>query len=333
MKTTLLITSMTFVILLWTHHQVTIQNASGRSLSAFSFEVDDYYLHGSHAYFVAEPGSKSIMPITVKNKGQSTDYLFYVTFGDQKTPPPQPNGVYIRFEPNHISLKPNEEQIINLVIELEQNVVPTVYNVGIVGSWEEPNGFMGSSVRLHIGDYFGPKAIPSNFDFPSPLELYKSGVEIENIECHGSKRVVIKESNDYPACVNFGSISKLIDRGWAKPNIFLQVSDLIPVYQTGEKISFLVYKLALMNCDWITIEIFDLDHTDGEPLLTDTAEEICLKEVRDSNSTEKTWRLYAEFPQNSMEPITLGPGNYILQVSSEGAFTDREFRVIEMMRK
>ncbi len=275
------------------------------------------------------------MPITVKNKGQSYAFTFHPTFGNQKNPPAQPDGVNIRFEPNYLELESKEEQTINLVIDLDRNIAPTVYDVGIVGFWEEPNGFMGSSVRLHVDDYFGPRALPINFEFPSPLLFYKeSGGQTDIVECQGSKRLLIKESNGHPACVNYESIAKLIDRGWVKSNSqFLKIVDLKPVYYSDEEISFGIHKIGLVNCDWITIKIFDQDNVDEEkPLLTDTADRICLKEIRDVNSPEKTWKLYAEFPQNEMESITLEPGNYLMQISSEGAITmDREFKVIERM--
>lgn len=50
----------------------------------------------------------------------------------------------------------------------------------------------------------------------SPLKQFKSGISIDNIRCNENFILVIKASNEYPACVKQITSEKLIERGWAK---------------------------------------------------------------------------------------------------------------------
>lgn len=51
----------------------------------------------------------------------------------------------------------------------------------------------------------------------SPLKQFKSGISIDNIQCHENFILVIKASNKHPVCVTQITSEKLIERGWAKP--------------------------------------------------------------------------------------------------------------------
>lgn len=52
----------------------------------------------------------------------------------------------------------------------------------------------------------------------SPLKQYKSGVSINEIQCK-ENFVLIQKYDGTPACVNPESLTKLIERGWAKENV------------------------------------------------------------------------------------------------------------------
>lgn len=305
-----------------------IPNAQARQPSSFSFEIDDYYQDGYHAYYISEPGTKSVFPITIKNHGGPLEFSFHTTFGDQLNPPPEPQGVRTWFEPSSVFLKENEEAIINLVIELDDDVKETVYDLGFVGAWNEPNGFMGSSLRLHIGNYFGPYTSPNNFDILSPAQFFKETKRAEIVECKGPLRLVFKENGGSPSCVNFKSIQKLIDRGWAKSNIsFLNIENLKPVYYGDEKISFSVNKIGQISCDWITIKVFSKSSNNNEiPLITKSSENVCY-DLPDSN--QRSFRYDADFSLDSAYSINLQSGSYVMQITSDGTAMDREFRIME----
>lgn len=51
--------------------------------------------------------------------------------------------------------------------------------------------------------------------FKSPLQQFKSGIPINEIKCKDRLNLVIKSSNENPACVKAGSMKKLIEVGWA----------------------------------------------------------------------------------------------------------------------
>ena len=51
--------------------------------------------------------------------------------------------------------------------------------------------------------------------FVSPLKQIKSGILSENVSCRDGFGLVIKASNEMPACVKESSAGKLVERGWA----------------------------------------------------------------------------------------------------------------------
>lgn len=48
-----------------------------------------------------------------------------------------------------------------------------------------------------------------------PLQQLKSGIAIDDIQCKENLHLVIKASNNSPACVTSATREKLIERGWA----------------------------------------------------------------------------------------------------------------------
>jgi len=51
---------------------------------------------------------------------------------------------------------------------------------------------------------------------PPPLRLYKAEVPVEEISCKQGMSLLIKATNDFPACIKQNSIEKLVTRGWGK---------------------------------------------------------------------------------------------------------------------
>ncbi len=51
---------------------------------------------------------------------------------------------------------------------------------------------------------------------PPPLRLYKAGVPVEEISCKQGMSLLIKTKINFPACIKFNSIEKLVTRGWGK---------------------------------------------------------------------------------------------------------------------
>ena len=51
----------------------------------------------------------------------------------------------------------------------------------------------------------------------SPLKQFKSGVKINEIQCSSGLHLIIKSSNNSPACVKPEITQKLIERNWTKP--------------------------------------------------------------------------------------------------------------------
>ena len=50
--------------------------------------------------------------------------------------------------------------------------------------------------------------------FPPPLKQISNGVAPENVTCSENFSLIIKITNNSPACVNHSSVDKLIQRGW-----------------------------------------------------------------------------------------------------------------------
>lgn len=53
-------------------------------------------------------------------------------------------------------------------------------------------------------------------DFPPPLKQISKGISPKNVSCNDGFILIFKKSNEMPACVKPFSISKLVERGWAK---------------------------------------------------------------------------------------------------------------------
>jgi hypothetical protein len=59
--------------------------------------------------------------------------------------------------------------------------------------------------------------------FPPPLKQISYGVSPENVTCTKGLVLVIKTTNNFPACVHFTSMEILIQRGWAMDSVALSL--------------------------------------------------------------------------------------------------------------
>lgn len=55
----------------------------------------------------------------------------------------------------------------------------------------------------------------NSFNKSSPLGQYKLGITIDLIECKENKVIIIKSTNQLPACVNAENVEKLREKNWA----------------------------------------------------------------------------------------------------------------------
>lgn len=67
----------------------------------------------------------------------------------------------------------------------------------------------------------------------SPIEQLKLGVPLDMIQCKPNLELILKASNNNPACVSSKNVQKLIDKGWALPieaqnSLFEQIAKLEP---------------------------------------------------------------------------------------------------------
>ena len=65
---------------------------------------------------------------------------------------------------------------------------------------------------------YGEQAMPEKIsDISSPLKQFKSGVALQNIQCKAGLELIVKATDESPACVKQSTAARLILSGWAKP--------------------------------------------------------------------------------------------------------------------
>ncbi len=78
-----------------------------------------------------------------------------------------------------------------------------------------PCGFQssvdGKDISSSQGIWGGFTEIPK---LPSPLKQFKSGIPVDEISCKENLQLMVKASNENPACVKPETAEKLIERGW-----------------------------------------------------------------------------------------------------------------------
>ncbi len=89
----------------------------------------------------------------------------------------------------------------------------TIINDGIIdnGIYGTLNdwGILRGGGLINSDSIFTTKVLP-------PLKQLKHGTPLDEITCNDRLELIIKASNDSPACVKQGTTQKLIERGWAK---------------------------------------------------------------------------------------------------------------------
>ncbi|RDJ31810.1 MAG: hypothetical protein DWQ18_01445 [Crenarchaeota archaeon] len=89
------------------------------------------------------------------------------------------------------------------------------------------SGYVGQNIekftldgRTGIKDNYTTESIQDSFKSERsnrpPLEQHRKGVLIQNIQCPPDYELVLKKSNNTPACIKLENIESLVQRGWAK---------------------------------------------------------------------------------------------------------------------
>lgn len=71
-----------------------------------------------------------------------------------------------------------------------------------------------SGTKILLSDYVATFAL-SKYVILSPLKQFKSGISAQQVECNTGFELVIKATDNSPACVLHSSASVLMHRGWA----------------------------------------------------------------------------------------------------------------------
>jgi hypothetical protein len=69
-----------------------------------------------------------------------------------------------------------------------------------------------SGTKISLLDYVTTFEL-SKYGILSPLKQFKSGISAQQVECSASLELIIKATNNSPACVLHSSVSLLINRG------------------------------------------------------------------------------------------------------------------------
>ncbi len=71
-----------------------------------------------------------------------------------------------------------------------------------------------SGTKISLSDYVATFEL-SKYGILSPLKQFKSGISAQQVECNAGFELIIKATNNSPACVLHSSAPVLINRGWA----------------------------------------------------------------------------------------------------------------------
>lgn len=123
----------------------------------------------------------------------------------------------------------------------------------------------------------------------APLQQLKNGLSSEQITCIDGLKLVLKKTNDNPACVKPKTLQKLVDRSWAQDQI------------SSDKVGILV--------DTFTITLADNDRT----LELYSGDRIIL-----NLSTKYTWKISTD------NQTVLRASNQILEADSQAVYESFE---------
>ena len=71
-----------------------------------------------------------------------------------------------------------------------------------------------SGTTISLSDYLATFEL-SKYGILSPLKQFKSGTSAQQVECNTGLELILKATDNSPACVSHSSASVLIHRGWA----------------------------------------------------------------------------------------------------------------------
>jgi len=89
----------------------------------------------------------------------------------------------------------------------------------------------------------------------SPLKQFKQGVPIEKIRCKEGFELVLKNSNNHPACIKSSSVDILVQRGWGIVPEFI-IKQHIPIdLESAEKLRDLGAKQVMLTSESFVMDV------------------------------------------------------------------------------
>ena len=132
-----------------------------------------------------------------------------------------PRGITFQSSPESLVIKENErgQKTSYIQLEVTEDAQIGKYEIPFELSWEENKESSGRlfSIILNVGKDFAQYKAPDNklfLDRLSPLKQVKLGISPLDVKCKEGFMLVIKTSDDSPACVSPLTYNKLVERGW-----------------------------------------------------------------------------------------------------------------------
>ncbi len=168
--------------------------------------------------------------------------------------------------------------------------VEIVYSVIAAGTWQLYSPIEFDKDNPCYNEVFYEKLRES------PLKQFKSGISIDKIQCRDNLQLILKTSNNSPACVKPETKTKLIERGWATVD---QLENKIITPEDNDKLinikkgeSFVVkldsgydWRIGINNKTVIDSDYSDIRysgsqgvyraHNSGQAILTGIGDPVC----------------------------------------------------------
>jgi len=107
---------------------------------------------------------------------------------------------------------PSEGSLQDLSLLVQQKIIPLA-----TGSYTQ-SSLPKAVTKPEVKESFAEESSELLEDILSPKQQVKDGIAPEYIICKNDLQLIIKNSDNSPACVKPSSAQKLIERGWATPN-------------------------------------------------------------------------------------------------------------------